>query len=64
MTVRELAKLKDFTVVGKLTRIHDTRYGVDGKHYPCYMDEAGNEYWMSDDGVTEGCIVTADGGVL
>lgn len=63
MKVRDLAKNKGFTVVGKLRRLPDARYGFGG-HYPVYVDEAGNEYLPSDDGVTGGCIVTADGGIL
>ena len=64
MTVRELAKSRGFEIVGKLHRRPDIVYGMDNRHYPLYIDDAGNEYWMSDDGVTGGCIVTRDGGVL
>ena len=65
MTVREMAKALNFEVVGRLRRIKDVYYGMDNRHHdPCYIDEAGNEYWMSSDGVTPGCIVTADGGVI
>ncbi len=64
MTVREFAKSKGFTVVGKLRRMPDKYYGMDNRHYPWYMDEANNEYLMDDDGVSCGCIVTADGGVI
>ena len=63
MTVRELAQSRGFTVVGKLKRLPDAKYGIDG-HYAVWIDEAGNEYMPSDDGVTGGCIVTHDGGIL
>lgn len=63
MTVRELAASRGFSVEGKLRRVKDRKFGIDG-HYPVYIDEGGNEYWMSNDGVTGGCIVTKNGGVL
>ncbi len=40
-------------------------YGMDDKHsYPWYIDEAGNEYLLEDDGSACTCIVTADGGII
>lgn len=65
MTIREQAKkVFGFEVVGRLTRMKDTYFGVQYSHYPLWMDEAGNEYDMSADGKTLECIVTADGGVM
>ena len=61
--VRELAKILKFEVVGKLKRMPDEQYGF-GCHYPCYMDEAGNEYYPAEiNSVSCGCIVDVDGGV-
>lgn len=64
MTVRELAKKKDFQVVGKLRRMKDVLH-LSAFTMTCkyYIDEAGNEYWMDKNG-KDGCIVTSDGGVL
>jgi len=64
MTVREFAKSRGFEVVGRLRRLPDVRFGLDNGRYPLYIDDAGNEYHMSKDGVTGGSIVTHDGGVL
>ena len=64
ISVRELAAIKGFEVVGKLTRIADNRFGFYG-HCPQYVDEAGNTYILGtkyESGC--GCIVTADGGVI
>lgn len=64
MSVREMAKALGFEIVGKLRRIRPVEYfDADGNLHkdPCYIDEAGNEYWPTADGV---CIVTADGGVI
>lgn len=61
ISVRELAKILNFEVVGKLKRISDRKYGF-GNHYPVYVDEAGNEYLLNKvGGVTPGCIVEANG---
>lgn len=65
MKARDYAKSVGFTVVGKLRRMPDKYYGMDNEHhYPWYMDEAGNEYLMKDNGVSCGCIVTADGKII
>jgi hypothetical protein len=64
MTVREYAERVGFTIVGKLTRQKNKHYGVQDNSYPWYMDEAKNEYLMTDDGKNCVCIVTAEGGVI
>ena len=65
ISARDYAKSVGFAVVGKLRRMPDKYYGMDNKHhYPCYMDEANNEYHMGDNGVCCGCIVTADGKII
>ena len=64
MTIREFAKYKNFKIIGKLKRIKDAYYGVGDNHYPVYIDEANNEYCMSNDGKSCECIITYDGGVL
>lgn len=62
-SVRELAKILDFQIVGKLKRMPDERWGLNC-HAPCYMDEAGNEYYPGLLGdVCPGCIIDAKGGV-
>ena len=61
---RALAGILCFTVIGKLRRLPDTRYGITG-HDPCWIDEAGNEYQcglLHD--VCPGVIVTAEGEVI
>ena len=64
ISVRELAKILGFEIVGKLTRLPDGTYGIGG-HYPIYIDEAGNEYLPGLVGdVSCGCIIKADGGVI
>lgn len=64
MTIREqAAKMFDHTVVGKLKRLKDMGYGLDGCHYPLYIDEAGTEYLMSDDGKELQCLVFDNGAV-
>lgn len=64
MTAREYAKSRGFEVIGKLKRMPDKSYGMDDKrHYPWWVDEAGNEYLM-DNKAGQFCIITADGGVL
>lgn len=61
--VRELAKALDFEVVGKLKRVKDEPCGI-GCHYPCYVDDAGNEYYPNKIGsVSCGCIVEPNGAV-
>ena len=61
--IRELADVLDFEVVGKLKRLPDRHYGLYG-HYPCYVDEAGNEYCPNLIGdVSCGCIVEPNGRV-
>lgn len=63
ISVRELANKMGFEVVGKLKRVKDEPYGI-GCHYPCYVDEAGNEYYPNKIGaVCCGCIVEANGAV-
>lgn len=58
---RELAKILGFTVVGKLRRLPDGKYGM-GYHAPLYIDEGGNEYHLGKrDDVCCGCIVDAEG---
>lgn len=64
MNCREYARANGFEIVGKLKRMPDKYYGVQNSHYPWFIDEAGNEYDMSDDGRGCVCIVTADGGVI
>ena len=65
MTVREYAKAVGFEVVGRLRRLPDAYCGMDDKrHYPLWIDEAGNEYcggYRPNEGY---CIITADGGVI
>lgn len=58
MTIREFAKIKNFKIVGNLTRRADWE---QDKGERWYMDEAGNEYLKSEKGF---CIVTADGGII
>lgn len=68
--IREKAKAVGHEVVGKLTRhpeLEITWDSMEGKWvrmkgFQFYLDEGGNEYWVSSkQGV---CIVTADGGVI
>ncbi len=67
--IREKAKAVGHEVIGKLTRHPElettwdpmTGETVRMKGQRFYMDEGGNEYWVSRRGV---CIVTADGGVI
>ena len=63
MKIREFAKAHNHEVVGKLRRVKDVQYGFGG-HYPLYMDEANNEYCMTDNGKDCACIVLADGGII
>ena len=63
MNIREEAEKLGFPPVGNLRRLPDVHYGVDGRHYPLWIDEAGNEFCLTDDGKELGCIITADGGV-
>ena len=57
ISARELAKILNFEVVGKLTRLPDSYYGLRS-HYPLYIDEAGNEYHLGKRyDVTPGVIV-------
>ena len=65
MTVHEYAKLVGFEVVGKLKRMPDVHYGLDGKyHYPLWIDEADNKYCGSYNKDGCYCIITADGRVI
>lgn len=65
MNIRAEAKRRfKFTPVGKLKRMPDIYYGIGNAHYPWYMDEAGNEFCLTNDGKELACIITADGGVL
>ena len=64
MDIRKAAEKMGYSVVGKLKRMPDVYYGLSGKHYPLWVDEAGNEYCLSDDGKELDCIITADGGVI
>lgn len=64
MKIREEAERMGLAPVGKLKRMPDIHYGIGNRHYPWYMDEAGNEFLLSDDGKELGCIITADGGVI
>ena len=62
MNCREYAKYCGVKVVGKLKRMPNKHYGMDDSHsYPWYIDDAGNEYLMADDGHACTCIVEADG---
>lgn len=62
---RAYADSVGFPVSGKLRRMPNKHYGMDDKHsYPWYIDEAGNEYLLEDDGSACTCIVTADGGII
>lgn len=58
MTIREFAKIKNFKIVGKLTRRADWE---QDKGERWYMDEAGNEYYKGQNGFS---IITADGGII
>lgn len=58
MSIRQFAKERAHTIVGKLTRRADLE---DSTSVKIYVDEAGNEYYINRHGV---CIVAADGGVI
>jgi len=61
-TIRKYAAEVGHEVVGKLTRFPKGEADVSGtSKQRAYIDEAGNEYYMSKAGF---CIVTADGGVI
>ena len=67
-SIRNYAKQVGHEVIGNLTRNPDKEYfmdSFDGSKKHCgskfYMDEAGNEYWVSKTGV---CIVDAHGAVI
>ena len=67
MTIREFAKSKKVTVIGKLERhpeYEETEY-INGKYVKMkvYIDEGGNEFCYSAK-ENVGCIMTADGNVL
>lgn len=67
ISARELARIKKFEVVGKLKRVpvRPVYPGENISNIRIYMDEAGNEYWMTGRSLTDpGCIVTYDGGVI
>ena len=64
MTIREFAKAHDHEIVGKLRRMTITREDYNAAmgewetvKVSFYVDDAGNEYH-------DGCIITADGGVI
>jgi len=66
--IREYADKVGHKVVGKLTRIPDKELMLDGftgemkrTKAKFYVDEGGNEYWVSKNGV---CIVDFEGGVI
>ena len=67
--IRAKAKEVDHEVIGKLTRHPELETTLDPmtlkpvrlKGYRFYLDEGGNEYWVSRRGV---CIVTPDGDVI
>lgn len=62
MSIREYAKTVGFEIVGKLTRFpKGETYGVDNRKQRAYIDEAGNEYYMSK---SCACIVTTDGRII
>ena len=60
MTIRQYAKIRGHKIVGKLIRysVWDGLYGMGSK---CYIDIAGNEYYINKHGC---CIVTANGDVI
>lgn len=61
MTIREYAKIREFKIIGKLTRRPEWEgYGI-GRRQRAYVDEAGNEYYIDKGGA---CIVTKDGKVI
>lgn len=61
---KELARILRFPIVGKLRRLPDTRYGINGRD-PLWIDEAGNEYHCGRlEDVCIGCIVTAEGRII
>lgn len=62
MTVREYAKSVNFEIVGKLFRFPKAEvYGRQAHKQRAYIDEAGNEYYISKRGA---CIVTIDGKII
>lgn len=56
--IRLYARKVGHTVIGKLTRHCEYEKNKTCKFY---LDEANNEYWVTDKGV---CIVTCDGGII
>ena len=64
MNIRRAAERWGVPPVGRLKRMPDVHCGVTGKHYQLWMDEAGNEFCLSDDGKELAYIITADGGVI
>lgn len=64
MNIRKEAERMGYTVIGKLKRMPDVYYGMGQAHYPLWVDEAGNEYCLSNDGKELDCIITANGGVI
>jgi hypothetical protein len=62
MKIREYAEFVGHQIVGKLTRFPKGEACEGGsRKLRAYIDEAGNEYYVSERGV---CIVTADGSVI
>lgn len=62
MKIRDYAKAVGFQIVGKLIRFpKGETYGVDNRKQKAYIDEAGNEYYMSKGSA---CIVTVDGRII
>lgn len=64
MNIREAAERWGFSPVGRLRRMPDVHYGMGNAHYPLWIDEAGNEFCLTNDGKELACIITADGGVI
>lgn len=63
--IREYAKCVGHEIVGRLKRMPDVHYGMDNNHsYRLYIDEIGNEYSVTGNGVNDVCIVTKDGAVI
>ena len=63
--IRTFADSIGLPVQGKLMRMPNKHYGVGNEHsYPRYMDEAGNEYLMSDDGKQCTCAIRKDGRIF
>ena len=62
MKIRAYAEFVGHQIVGKLARFPKGEAGEGGsRKLRAYIDEAGNEYYVSESGV---CIVTAEGSVI